>query len=108
METLLNRFCRYVQIDTQADEKATCYPSSAGQLELGRLVRDELLGMGLKDAVQDEHGIVMATIPATSQPQAPVIAWIAHFDTSPETSGHGVKPMVHRNYPGGDITLPGD
>ncbi|HYV36414.1 MAG TPA: peptidase T [Gemmataceae bacterium] len=108
METLLERFCRYVRIDTQADEKAATYPSSAGQLELGRLVVEELHAMGLGDATQDPHGIVMATIPATGRPLAPTIAWIAHFDTSPETSGHNVKPIIHRNYRGGDIVLPGD
>src|SRR6516162_1709591 len=108
METLLDRFCRYVRIDTQADEKATTYPSSPGQLELGRLVLEELRALGLRDAAIDEYGIVMATIPATIQTDAPPIAWIAHFDTSPETSGHNVKPIVHRNYDGSDIVLPGD
>jgi tripeptide aminopeptidase len=108
MESLLERFCRYVRIDTQADEKASTYPSSPGQLDLGRMVVDELQRMGIKDAVQDEHGIVLATVPATTRPQAPVIAWIAHFDTSPETTGRGVKPIVHRNYAGGDLVLPGD
>ena len=66
MNTLLDRFCRYVRIDTQADEKATTYPSSPGQLELGRLLVQELQAMGLRDAAQDEHGIVLATIPATA------------------------------------------
>jgi tripeptide aminopeptidase len=108
MEPLLERFCRYVQIDTQADEKATTYPSSPGQLELGKLVVSELQKVGIKDAAQDEYGIVTATIPATGRPAAPVVAWIAHFDTSPETSGRGVKPIVHRGYDGGDIVLPGD
>jgi tripeptide aminopeptidase len=108
MEPLLDRFCRYARVDTQANEKATSYPSSPGQLELGRLVVAELQGMGIKDAVQDEHGIVMATLPSTGKLAAPVIAWIAHFDTSPETSGAGVKPIVHRSYAGGDIVLPGD
>src|SRR5262249_778368 len=107
METLLDRFCRYVRIDTQADEKAGTYPSSPGQLELGRLLTSELRGIGLSDAQQDEHGIVLATIPGTVF-HAPTIAWIAHLDTSPETSGHGVKPIVHTNYDGGDIVLPGD
>jgi tripeptide aminopeptidase len=108
MNTLLDRFLRYVKIDTQADEKAGTYPSSPGQLELGRMLAEELRRMGLADAEQDEHGIVMATIPATAGHAAPAIAWIAHVDTSPETSGHGVKPVVHENYAGGDITLPGD
>jgi tripeptide aminopeptidase len=108
MNRLLDRFCRYVCIDTQADEKATTYPSSPGQLELGRLLVAELRAVGLQDAVQDQHGIVMATIPATTSRQAPTIAWIAHLDTSPETSGRNVRPMVHRGYDGRDIVLPGD
>jgi tripeptide aminopeptidase len=105
---LLDRFCRYVQIDTQADEKSASYPSSPGQLELGRLLTQELRSLGLKDAVQDKHGIVLATIPANVPGTIPTIAWIAHVDTSPETSGRGVKPIVHRNYDGRDIVLPGD
>jgi tripeptide aminopeptidase len=112
METLLDRFCRYVRIDTQADEKASTYPSSPGQLELGKLLVKELRDMGLADAEVDEHGIVLATIPAANwsdhSPRSPVIAWIAHLDTSPETSGHNVNPVVHRNYDGRDIVLPGD
>jgi tripeptide aminopeptidase len=108
MDSLLDRFCRYVRIDTQADESATTYPSSAGQLQLGRLLCDELQALGLGDAVQDSHGLVWATIPATVKHAAPVLAWNAHMDTSPETSGHNVKPIVHRNYDGGDIVLPGD
>jgi tripeptide aminopeptidase len=108
MDPLLDRFCRYVRIDTQSDESATTYPSSTGQLELGRLLTDELQAMGLPDAAQDSHGLVWATIPATVKYPAPVIAWNAHVDTSPETSGHNVKPIVHRDYTGGDIILPGD
>jgi tripeptide aminopeptidase len=108
MKTLLDRFCRYVRIDTQADEKASTYPSSPGQLELGQLLVEELHELGLHDAVQDEHGIVLATIPATVRHAAPTIAWIAHVDTSPETTGRNVQPIVHRAYDGRDIVLPGD
>jgi tripeptide aminopeptidase len=108
MNTLLDRFCRYVRIDTQADEAATTYPSSVGQLELGRLLVGELLELGLRDAAQDAHGIVMATVPATASRRVPTVAWIAHVDTSPETTGKNVKPVLHRNYAGGDLTLPGD
>jgi tripeptide aminopeptidase len=108
MNSLLDRFCRYVRFDTQADEKATTYPSSTGQLELGRLLVSELQALGLDDAVQDSHGIVLATIPATTVSAAPPIAWIAHLDTSPETNGHNVKPIVHRDYEGRDIVLTGD
>src|SRR6516225_4532196 len=108
MSTLLDRFCRYVRIDTQANEKASTYPSSPGQLELGRMLAEELRALGVADSTQDEHGIVMATIATNKAERAPVIAWIAHVDTSPETSGHNVQPIVHRNYGGGDIMLPGD
>lgn len=108
MESLLDRFCRYVRIDTQANENAGTYPSSPGQLELGRLLSQELRAFGLEDASQDEHGIIMATIPATETAATARIALVAHLDTSPETSGKGVKPVVHRNYDGKDIVLPGD
>jgi tripeptide aminopeptidase len=107
-EQLLDRFCRYVQIDTQANESATCYPSSAGQLELGRLLRQELQAMGLTNAVQTEQGLVYATIPATVAHRVPTIALFAHLDTSPETTGANVKPQVHRHYDGRDLVLPGD
>jgi tripeptide aminopeptidase len=107
MSTLLDRFLRYVKIDTQADEASTSYPSTSGQLVLGKMLRDELLALGVDDALQDEHGIVWATVPAT-HPQAPTIAWIAHVDTSPETSGKNVKPIVHEKYDGRDIVLPGN
>src|SRR5436309_13728772 len=104
---LEDRFCRYVRIDTQANEASTTYPSTPGQLELGRLLAQELQALGVRDAVQNEHGIVLATLPATQSKAAPVIAWISHVDTSPETSGHGVQPIVQRNYDGKDIVLPG-
>ncbi len=104
--TLLDRFLRYVRIDTQANEKAATYPSSPGQLVLGKMLRDELLAMGIADAVHNEHGLVFATIPG-NVPGAPTIAFVAHMDTSPETSGHNVQPIVHRHYDGTDIVLPG-
>ena len=71
MQTLLDRFCRYVRIGTQADESSGTYPSSPGQIELGRLLTQELLALGVRDAAQDEHGIVLATLPATVQHAAP-------------------------------------
>lgn len=105
---LLERFLRYVRIDTQARDGAEEYPSSPGQLELGRLLVDELHGLGIADACQDRHGIVMATIPPTVDRPVPTVALCAHLDTSPETSGAGVKPQVIERYPGGDIALPGN
>jgi len=105
--TLLDRFCRYTRVNTEAVEGAKTYPSSPGQLELGRMLLGELQELGLADAKQSEFGIVMATIPATV-PGKPTIAWIAHVDTSPETTGKNVKPIVHANYDGKDIVLPGN
>lgn len=105
--TLLDRFLRYVRIDTQADDRSTTYPSTPGQLVLGKMLRDELLALGLSDATQNEHGIVIATVPG-NVPGAPTIAFNAHVDTNPENSGKNVDPQVIRNYPGGDIPLPKD
>lgn len=106
-DKLLDRFLRYVRIDTQADDKSTTYPSSPGQLVLGQMLRDELLAMGVNDAVQNEHGIVFGTVPG-NVPGAPTIAFNAHIDTNPENSGKNVNPQVIRNYPGGDLVLPKD
>ena len=106
-DTLLDRFLRYVRIDTMADERSTTYPSSPNQLVLGKLLLDELLALGLKDAYQTQYGIVYATVPG-NVPGAPTVAFVAHVDTSPETTAKDVKPQVIRDYPGGDIALPGD
>ncbi len=107
MNMLLDRFLRYVRIDTKADENSTTYPSSPGQLVLGKLLRDELRALGLADARQDEYGLVFATIPG-NVPGAPTIAFNSHVDTNPENSGKDVNPQIIRNYPGGDIVLPKD
>ncbi len=103
----LERFLRYVQIDTTAVPDAGCYPSSAGQLELGRVLAEELRGLGLDDVEQDAHGLVWATVPGNT-PGIEAIALCAHMDTSPETSGTNVRPQVWSNYDGGDLVLPGD
>ena len=107
MKKLLDRFCRYVKVDTRAIEDAKEYPSCRGQLDLGRMLARELKDLGLADASVDKNGIVTATIPANG-PRAPTIAWLAHMDTSPEASGKDVKPVVHRKYDGKDIVLRGD
>jgi tripeptide aminopeptidase len=105
--SVLDRFLRYVQVDTRAVEGASSYPSSDGQLVLLRMLRDELQSLGLTDVSMDEHGYVMGTVPATTKAAGvPTIGFIAHVDTSPEMSGTGVKPMVHRNYDGRDLPLP--
>jgi tripeptide aminopeptidase len=107
--SVLERFLRYVQIDTQSDFTAPSYPSTAKQKDLLRLLEGELRALGLADVAMDEHGYVTATIPATTaKPDVPVVAFIAHVDTSPEASGTEVKPIVHRAYRGGEIALPDD
>jgi tripeptide aminopeptidase len=103
----LDRFLRYVTYDTRADERATSYPSTPGQLVLLRVLVEELKSLGLADVDMDQYGYVTATVPARPGKEgAPVIGFIAHVDTSPEMSGEHVKPIVHRNYDGGDIALP--
>ena len=105
---MLDRFLQYVRVDTTAREGATTYPSTPGQLELGKLVVAQLREMGISDASQDEHGIVLATIPANNGRSKPVVAFNSHFDTSPETTGANVRPQVIEKYAGGDIPLPGN
>lgn len=106
MDTLLDRFCRYVKVETTAVEDTDSYPSCPGVLELGKMLTDELRAIKLEDVSQDEFGIVMGTIPGNMD--APTIAWLAHMDTSPEASGKDVKPNIIKNYDGKDIVLPGD
>jgi tripeptide aminopeptidase len=107
MHTLLERFLRYVRVDTRADDKSNSYPSSPGQLVLGKMLRDELAAMGIGDAIQDEHGLVFGTVPG-NVPDAPTIAFNAHIDTNPENSGKDVQPQVIQGYAGGPIVLPRD
>ena len=105
----LTRFLRYVTIDTRADDASTTCPSTPGQLELSRLLASELQALGISDATVDNNGYLMATIPASpGLEDRPAIGFVAHVDTSPEMSGAGVKPIVHRRYAGGDIVLPDD
>jgi len=106
-ERLLQRFLKYTQIDTTAGHPGGDYPSSPGQLVLGKVLTDELLKMGVVDADQDEFGLVYGTVQGTVM-GCPVVALNSHVDTSPETTGANVKPQVIEDYAGGDIPLPGD
>ena len=108
MSDLLERFCRYARVDTQSDEGSESYPSTEKQKDLSKMLEGELRELGLSDAKMDQWGIVTATIPATVEAKTPVMAWAAHVDTSPETSGTEVKPVIHQKYDGQDIVLPGD
>ena len=104
------RFLRYVRIDTQSDPASTATPSTEKQKDLGRLLADELTALGAADVEMDHHGYVFATLPAVPADAAgaPTLALLAHVDTSPDASGTGVVPVVHENYQGGVIRLPGD
>ena len=113
-ETVLDRLLRYVKIDTQSQDDAESYPSTAKQLDLLKMLVKELQELGLKDVSIDQYGYVMATVPSNlpaSNPafgKVPTVGFIAHVDTSPSTSGTNVKPQVIAAYKGGDIILPGD
>ena len=103
----LERFLRYVQIDTQSDSRSTTSPSTEKQLDLSRVLVEELNELGLEDVELTEHGLVFATVPASADRDTPTIGLLAHVDTSGEASGANVKPQVVR-YEGGELKLPGD
>lgn len=106
-ERLLERFLRYVKVNTTANAETDEYPSSQGQWELGKIVLGELQELGAEDAHVDDYGLVWGMIPGNVE-GASTIAWNSHLDTSPETTGDNVKPQVIESYEGGDIPLPGD
>jgi tripeptide aminopeptidase len=106
--TAASRFLRYVQIDTQSDPASSTQPSTIKQLDLSRILVDELQLMGIADAHLDEHGYVYATVPSNTSKKVPVICFCSHVDTSPDSSGANVKPILHRQYDGKDIVLPDD
>lgn len=106
MEKILDRFLRYVAIDTQSDENSESQPSAAKELDLLKLLCKELNDMGV-EATLDEYGYVMGTLPSNIDKKVPAIGFIAHVDTSPDASGANVKPQIIENYDGSDIALRG-
>ncbi|MGN6640312.1 MAG: peptidase T, partial [Mucilaginibacter sp.] len=107
--TVTERFMRYVTIDTQSDPNSPACPSTEKQKNLGRLLVNELIDIGLQDAHLDEHGYVYATVPSNSEKKdIPVICFCSHMDTAPDCSGENVEPIIHKNYQGLDIILPDD
>ena len=110
-EAVLDRFLRYVKIDTQSAEDQTTVPSTKKQFDLANLLADELKKLGVERVRVSEFGIVYGIIPgnlAGDNSKVPTIGFIAHVDTSPAVSGANVSPVIHKNYQGGDITLPND
>lgn len=106
--TVTERFIRYAKIDTQSDPDSPTCPSTEKQKNLSRVLVEELKAMGIKDAELDEHGYVYATIESNTTKNVPVLCFCSHVDTAPDCSGANVKPIVHKNYQGQDIVLPGD
>ncbi|MCB0651246.1 MAG: peptidase T [Saprospiraceae bacterium] len=106
--TVLERFLKYVQIDTQSDPESPTCPSTEKQKNLGKILVEELHAIGISDAEMDEHGYIYATIPSNTEKEVPVICFCSHMDTSPDSSGTNVKPLIHKNYDGSDIVLPDD
>jgi tripeptide aminopeptidase len=105
MSNVIERFLRYVKIDTESDFDSETCPSTLKQLDLARLLKEELEALSLQDVSLDENGYVMATLPGNTKRNVPVIGWIAHMDTSPDMSGKDVKPKWVENYDGGDLVL---
>jgi tripeptide aminopeptidase len=106
--TVTERFLRYVKIDTQSDPGSATCPSTEKQKDLGRILVQELLEMGIKDAHMDENGYVYATIESNTSKKVPVICFCSHMDTSPDSSGTNVNPVFHAKYDGRDIQLKND
>ncbi|MBC8988299.1 peptidase T [Pedobacter sp. N36a] len=106
--SLQNRFAKYVQIDTQSNPMSTTVPSTEKQKNLGKVLVEELLELGITDAHLDDFGYVYATIPSNTEKKVPVICFCSHMDTSPDCSGTNVKPIIHANYQGEDLVLPDD
>ena len=107
MEKVTDKFLRYIAVETTSDENSTTHPSSLKELDLSRMLVEEMKKIGIADASLDENGYVMGTIPANIDRKVPVLGFIAHVDTSPDASGKDVKPQFIRNYDGGDIPLKG-
>lgn len=105
MQKLLNRFLAYVRHDTRPDESSTLSPSSISQMLFAEKLASELEDIGLSEVTLDGNGYVMATLPANTRSDRPVIGFISHMDTSPEAPSENINPQVHQNYTGGDITL---
>ncbi len=104
-QEILNRFLRYVQIDTQSDEHSKTYPSTKKQFDLANLLVKELKEIGMEEVEVDKHGYVTATLPSNIEKEIPVIGFLAHMDTAPDMNGTKVRPQVFENYDGEDIII---
>ncbi|MGN7327233.1 peptidase T [Bacillus pumilus] len=104
-EEMIQRFTSYVKVDTQSDADKESCPSTEGQLNLARQLVEEMKSIGIQEVTMDENGYVMGTIPSNTDKDVPTIGFLAHIDTATDFTGKNVKPQLHENYQGGDITL---
>ncbi|MDP7980157.1 peptidase T [Bacillus sp. WLY-B-L8] len=104
-QEIIERFTRYVKVDTQSDAESHTVPSTPGQIEFAKQLVEELIELGLSEVTMDENGYVMATLPANTDKQIPVIGFLAHLDTATDFTGKNVKPQIHENFDGKTITL---
>src|SRR3712207_97300 len=105
METVVEKFLRYIKFDTKSSEESSTIPSTRGQIELGKELAKELEKMGLSEVSVDDKAYVMATLPSNMNKTLPIIGFISHMDTSPDISGKDIKPQFIENYDGKDIVL---
>ncbi|WP_163653826.1 peptidase T [Listeria sp. PSOL-1] len=104
-DELIKRFITYAKVDTQSNEESTTCPTTSGQLKLGQILVTELEAIGMEEVAMDENGYVMATLPANTNKNVPVIGFLAHLDTATDFTGKDVKPQIHEEYDGKDIVL---
>jgi tripeptide aminopeptidase len=102
---IIERFTKYVQVDTQSDPNSDTCPSTPGQWTLAKMLVEELKAIGMEEVTIDENGYIMATLPANTDKDVPTIGFLAHMDTAPEFTGANVKPQIVENYDGNDIIL---
>jgi tripeptide aminopeptidase len=106
-DTIVDRFIRYVKIETTSNDKSPSSPSTPGQVELASILKTELLSLGLQEVELTEHGYLFGTLPSnTNKPNVPTIGFVAHLDTSADVSGKNVKPIIHQSYKGGNLIHP--
>lgn len=104
-DVVLNRFIKYIKIDSQSDPQSTTTPSTVKQWDIADLLKKELEAVGLSDVSIDENAYVMATLPSNFEKSVPCIGFVSHFDTTPDFTGENINPQIHHDYNGGDIVL---
>ena len=105
MQHIIDRFFKYIKVDTQSDPNNEAFPSTEKQWDLAKILVDDLKAIGMKDVTLDDNCYIMATLPSNVSHEVPTIGFISHIDTSPDYSGTNVNPQIHKNYDGKDISI---